>query len=139
MSVPRSVQTYVDAFSGGDPVGCAATFAPDGIYADPGTPEPLTGAAIGVHLAEFFRGFPDARCDTEALAPLSTELWVWRWTARGTNTGSYRGIPATGRQLVLPGCEFITLGGDAITRVDGYFDRLTILIQLGLAPQPAAR
>ena len=60
------------------------------------------------------------------------------WLLHGTNTGSYQGAPATGRSLTLPGCELLEARQGKLHRVDGYFDRLTILAQLGPAPGPAA-
>jgi hypothetical protein len=73
-----------------------------------------------------------------SLNTVSEHLSVWRWILRGTNTGSYRGLPVTGRSLTLPGCEFIEVRGGKLHVVEGYFDQLTILGQLGLAPGPAA-
>ena len=128
----------MDAFAHGDVDGCASAFAPDGTYSDPGTAGPLSGQAIRDHFAAFFGGFPDAVCETVSLDPVTKNLSVWRWILRGTNTASYRGIPPTGRSLTLHGCEFIEVRGGKPHRVDGYFDRLTIMAQLGLAPGPAA-
>jgi predicted ester cyclase len=48
------------------------------------------------------------------------------------------GFPVTGRPLTLSGCEFLEARGGKLHKVDGYFDRLTILGQLGLAPGPTA-
>ena len=124
----------MDAFARADVDGCADAFAPDGSYSDPGTAGPLSGQAIRDHFAAFFGGFPDATCETVSLDPVTGHLSVWRWILRGTNTGSYRGLPVTGRPVTLPGCEFIEVRGGKLHRVDGYFDRLSILVQLGLAP-----
>jgi predicted ester cyclase len=71
---------------------------------------------------------------TVALDAISDNVLVWRFIIRGTNTGSLRGLPPTGRRVEVPGCEFIEVYGDRIRRVQGYIDRLTMLNQLGLAP-----
>jgi steroid delta-isomerase-like uncharacterized protein len=138
MQIPRVVKDYVDAFARADVDACAGAFAPDGTYSDPGTAGRLSGPAIGEHFAAFFGGFPDVTCETVSLDPVTEHAWVWRWIVRGTNTRSYRGLPVTGRPLILPGCEFIEVRADKLHKVDGYFDRLTILGQLGLAPSPPA-
>jgi len=36
----------------------------------------------------------------------------------------------------MPACEFIETRGNKVYRVEGYFDRLTLLGQLGLATSP---
>jgi steroid delta-isomerase-like uncharacterized protein len=136
VEVPQIVSEYVDAWNRGDLDAWVATFAPDGTYSDPGTPQPVPAQGLKDHMAVFFAGFPDATCETVALHPIAEQLWVWRFVQHGTNTGSYRGMPSTGRELVVPGCEFIEVGGDKVHRVEGYFDRLTILGQLGLVPSP---
>ena len=38
--------------------------------------------------------------------------------------------------LDLPGCEFIEVRQGLVQRVEGYFDRLSMLRQLGLVPVP---
>jgi steroid delta-isomerase-like uncharacterized protein len=139
VEIPRSVRTYVDAFSRGDVDECMDTFAPDGTYSDPGIPQPLSGQALKDHFAGVFTSFPDATCETKSLDPTTKDVWAWRWVVRGTNTGPIMGLPPTGRSVTLPGCEFIEVRGDKIHSIEGYFDRLTLLGQLGLAPSPPAR
>jgi|SRR5258708_2664136 hypothetical protein len=75
----------------------------------------------------FFAGFPDA---------ITEDLAVWRWVIRGTHTGSHRGLPPTGRSVILLGCECITAREGLVQRVEGYFDRLGMLQQLELVPAP---
>jgi predicted ester cyclase len=94
----------------------------------------MLGAAIKEYFPGIFTGFPDATFETVGLHVISEHLSVWRWVLHGTNTGPYRGLPPTGRSVRLPGCEFIEVRDDKIHRIEGYFDRLTLLGQLGLAP-----
>jgi len=53
-----------------------------------------------------------------------------------TNSGPYRGFPASGKTINLPGCEIIETRGDKVFRVQGYFDRLTMMAQMGLVAGP---
>jgi steroid delta-isomerase-like uncharacterized protein len=133
MGIPRIVKRYVEAWSTADLDGYLAAFAPDGTYSDPNLPEPTLAHGLKEHFAGFFAGFPDASCETVALDAISDNVLVWRFIIRGTNTGSLRGLPPTGRRVEVPGCEFIEVNGDRIRRVQGYIDRLTMLNQLGLA------
>jgi hypothetical protein len=58
----------------------------------------------------------------------------------GTNTGSMKGMPPTGRTVRLEGADFFTLAGDPIAAVHGYFDSAEVPRQLGLdvIGQPSA-
>ena len=137
MEIPQIVSTYIDAFCRQDVDAWLATFAPDGTLSDPATAQrPLAGQALKDVVGGFFAGFPDATTETVALHAITADLAVWRWVIRGTHTGSYRGLPPTGRCLILPGCEFIAVREGLVQRVEGYFDRLSILEQLGLVPAP---
>ena len=136
MEIPQIVGTYIDTFNRHDLDVCLATFAPDGTYSDPGTAQPLSGQAIIDHFGGALTGFPDLTFETVAVYAITADLAVWRWVMRGTNTGSYRGLPPTGRSLILPGCEFIEVRHGLVQRVEGYFDRLGMLQQLGVVPAP---
>ena len=134
MEIPKIVKTYVEAWRARDLDGYLATFAADGTYSDPNLPEPTSAHSLREHFAGFFTGFPDATCETVTLDAISDNVSVWRFIIRGTNTGSLRGLPPTGRRIEVPGCEFIEVHGDRIRRVQGFIDRLTMLNQLGLVP-----
>ncbi len=138
MELPQIVSTYIDAFCRQDLDTCLATFAPDGTYSDPVTAQPLSGQAIKDYFGRVFAGFTDATIETVAAHAITEDLVVWRWVIRGTNTGSNLGSLPTGRSLILPGCEFIEVRAAKVQRIEGYFDRLSILEQLGLVPGPPA-
>jgi hypothetical protein len=55
-----------------------------------------------------------------------------QWLMRGTNTGSLAGAPPTGQRVALPGADFVTVTGDRIRAVQGYFDQRLFAEQLGL-------
>lgn len=138
MEVPQVVRAYVEKFTASGLDGWLAIFAPDGTYSSPNVPQPTLVTELKKHFTDFFTGFPDAMFETVGLEPISNEVWVWRWVGHGTNTGSFRGRPATGKRIAVPGCDFIQIRGDHVVHAEGYVDRLTILIQLGLALSSAA-
>jgi steroid delta-isomerase-like uncharacterized protein len=138
MELPQIINTYIDTFNRHDLEAWLATFAPDGTYNDPTTTQPLSGQALKNHFGGVLTRFPDAILETVALHAITADLAVWRWVLRGTNTGSSPGLPATGRSLNLPGCEFIEVRQGLVQRVEGYFDRLSLREQLGLVPRPPA-
>src|SRR4051794_13415026 len=103
METPLMVGTYIKQFTASGLDRWVTTFASDGTYSDPSTPEPVPSHHLGEHFGRFFAGFPDAKFDTVSINSISDHLWVWRWVLHATNTGSYRGLPTTGRSLTLPG------------------------------------
>jgi steroid delta-isomerase-like uncharacterized protein len=134
MDITQIVRSYVGAWQARDLDGYLATFAPDGTYSDPLLPQPTRAHNLREHLAGYFTGFPDVTCETVALDAISDQLCVWRFIIRGTNTGSFRDIPPTGRKVAQPACEFIEVRDGGINSVVGYMDVLTTLTQLGVAP-----
>jgi steroid delta-isomerase-like uncharacterized protein len=134
MEIPQVVRTYVEAWSARRLDDYLDAYAPDGTYCSSAVPQPTIAKGLKEHFADFFKGFPDASCETVGLDAIGGQLWVWRFIIRGTNIASFRGLSATGRKVEVPGCEFIEIRGDRVRSVVGYFDRLTLLTQLGLAP-----
>ena len=53
---------------------------------------------------------------------------------RGTHRGDWRGIPAAGRTVDFPLIIVFMFEGDRMVCERTYFDLLTILRQLGVAP-----
>jgi steroid delta-isomerase-like uncharacterized protein len=59
---------------------------------------------------------------------------------RGTHLGEWKGLPATGRRVEVPLCGVYTF--DADNRLAGeriYYDRATVLRQLGVFHEPVSR
>ena len=136
MEIPQIVRQYIDTCNPAQFNAFLMTFAADATYRDPGTPQPLSGPGIRGYFSALFAAFPDIAFETVAVDVVSDQMAVWRWIMRGTNTGSIAGIPATQRSVTLPGCEFIEIRDGQVQRVQGYFDQLTVMRQLGLIPAP---
>ena len=79
--------------------------------------------------------FPDLLIETITLHDSDSAVVV-EAVARGTHTGSFRGLPPTGRQVELPlaGIFVFEDGGLVCLRV--FFDTTTFLRQLGAARDP---
>jgi len=132
MDTSQVAQTYLDAWNRRDPAAIVSTFADEGTYRDPATERALRGAAIGAYASELFTAFPDLSFEATDVRLVGDGVVVARWIMRGTNAGPFRGAPPTGRAVALPGLDVIVVQGDRVTAVEGYFDRLTTLKQLGL-------
>ena len=81
------------------------------------------------------RAFPDWHSELEELVAEGNRV-AERWTGHGTQRGDFQGIPATGRQVAVPGTVFYRLAAGKIVEFRGQFDRLSMLEQLGALSQP---
>jgi steroid delta-isomerase-like uncharacterized protein len=125
-------QRYFDAWNQHDAEAIVATFADGGTYADPTTPGPLTGAAIGAFAQALWAAFPDLSFEIVSTTHDDAGLISAEWLMKGTNTASFNGLPPTNLPVALPGADFIRVEGDRILSVQGYFDGGAVPRQLGL-------
>ena len=83
--------------------------------------------------ADLFAGFPDFSLGIER-RHIAEETIILEVFVRGTHTGTWKGIPATGRRVDFPVCAIFTFDDrDRIHSETAYFDRMTVLSQLGVA------
>ena len=61
---------------------------------------------------------------------------AWRWTFRGTHTGPFMGIPATGKVITLTGITIDRVVGDQIVERWNQADFAGMMQQLSDAPTP---
>ncbi len=133
MANPLAIaQTYFEAWNRRDAAAVMATFAEGGTYADPATPGPLSGPAIGAYVEGLVAAFPDLSFDFVSAAEHNSGLVAAEWVMKGTNTGPFMGLPPTGAAIALPGADFIRVEGDKIRSVQGYFDGAAVPRALGL-------
>jgi steroid delta-isomerase-like uncharacterized protein len=84
-------------------------------------------------LATTREAFPDMKIEIEAGAA-HEGLMFRRWSMTGTHQGTFLGFPATGRKIVLAGVDIERLANGKIVEHWTYWDRLSLLEQLGLSP-----
>ena len=60
---------------------------------------------------------------------------VKHWTFKGTHTGAFFGIPATGKTVSLEGTTLIRMENGKIAEEQDFFDNLEFSQQLGLIPR----
>ena len=61
---------------------------------------------------------------------------VTRYTARGTQTGEFAGIPASGKAVEVPGITIFRLGGGKVVESMVLWDTLALMQQIGAVPSP---
>lgn len=77
--------------------------------------------------------FPDLVMTADKLIA-EGDLVTVLWSARGTNTGTGNGLPATGKALTGRGITIWRVVDGRITEEWSAFDQLSIMQQLGLLP-----
>jgi steroid delta-isomerase-like uncharacterized protein len=83
----------------------------------------------------YFNAFPDLRFTVEDEMAEGDKV-VTRWTGRGTHQGEIEEFgPATGRQIEIEGITIHRIEGGKIVEEWERYDNLSILQQLGLAPE----
>ncbi len=102
-------------------------FVNHGLHRDRNLTEDMD-AAKGWRLA-----FPDGRMEVQQVIS-EKDLVSILWVARGTNTGSGGGLPATGKAAELRGITVWRIVDGRITEEWSAFDQLSLMRQLGLLP-----
>jgi steroid delta-isomerase-like uncharacterized protein len=132
------VQASFDAFTAHDLEQLSQWWAADFLAEQTGEPVPFNAEQHRVFLQGYLTAIPDAHIEVTLLIAQGNYVVV-HWTGTGTQTGPLhtptgRSIPATGKQVVLKVSETYELKGGKITHLWGFFDRVSLLSQLGVMP-----
>ena len=84
-------------------------------------------------LKGWHQAFPDVVVTAEKLMA-EDDLVAIYWIARGTNTGTGNGLPATGKKAELSGITIWRIVDGRIKEEWSAFDQLSMMQQLGLLP-----
>jgi predicted ester cyclase len=117
--------------------GIAKLLAPGEVAHLPGAPGPLEWPAHQQFASAFVTAFPDCYHVIEDQVADADNV-VTRVTFKGTHTGPLMGIPPTGRQVAMGGISWFRMANGLIAEEWTHFDRLGLMIQLGVAPAPPA-
>lgn len=129
-------QYLKDVWEGGKLDTLDDFFSPDFVNHDPvpGLPANREGER---RLVEMFRdAFSDFATTVETAVPEGEKLAA-RWTATGTHTGTFAGVPPTGKQVAMIGVEFLRFADGKIVEAWVNFDMAGLLQQLGVIPSPS--
>jgi steroid delta-isomerase-like uncharacterized protein len=132
------IQASFEAFNAHDLEQLSQRWAADFLAEQTGEPEPFNGQQHRMFLQGYLTAFPDAYIEVTLLIAQGNYVVV-HWTGTGMQTGPLRTptgsvIPATGKQVVLKVSETYELKGGKITHLWGFFDRVSLLGQLGVMP-----
>jgi steroid delta-isomerase-like uncharacterized protein len=82
--------------------------------------------------------FPDLTIHVDELVGEGDKV-VWRVTASGTHTGSFQGIPATGKSVKFGAHYSFRFEHGKIVERWSTLDRLSLLVQIGAVSLPAPK
>lgn len=108
----------------------AELFSPDYKVNIPGLPEGIEG--LRALDTETRTGFPDFQFTIEELIAEGDRV-ASHWTIHGTHLGTWRGVPATGKPIVMRGISVFMLKDGKITGRYGYQDQVDVFRQMGVA------
>jgi ketosteroid isomerase-like protein len=141
MTLEQLVDRHYAEINSGDFSDVAEIFSGDVGTQAPGS-EPMSGIAPFVAYGQaFLRAFPDGRIHRDRYVEAGNRIVVeGRFT--GTNTGPLQTpageLPPTGRTLELPFADAFRVVDGMITEHRIYYDMAGMMVQLGLAPEPAS-
>ena len=133
----RIVEEHLRCENAHDLAGIMATFGHDAEYEDtPWGEHHLGRDAVEQYYRDILTALPDLRIDVHDRI-VTDDAVVLEVSISGTQTGTWRGLPATGRPVRFPLCgifRFTTDGMLASERI--YYDRASVLRQVGLYHEP---
>jgi steroid delta-isomerase-like uncharacterized protein len=88
-----------------------------------------------VYVAALRDAFPDVHITIEDQVAEGDRV-VTRWTARGTHTGAFQGIPPTGKRGSMTGIDINRFADGKVVECWTNADDLGLLQQLGVIPTP---
>ena len=125
------VQRYQDIYNSNDLDALAEVVSEDLL-----TPKIMSGIPTGIEGAKaahriMLAGFPDYQTIIDDIFAEGDKVAV-RITMSGTNTGSFMGIPATGKHVSFTGIYIARIASGKIVEHWGEEDGVSLLQQLGV-------
>ena len=132
-----AVEEHVRQENRHDIDGLLSTFGGNAVYEDGPWGEKHDGmGAVRAYYEGLFRAAPDLHIEVKK-RHVGDDAIVVESVITGTHRGHWRGLPPTGRHLEFPLCAVYTF--DESDRIVGeriYYDRATVLRQLGVLSEP---
>jgi predicted ester cyclase len=125
----------LEAFNARDEEAMRALCAPNSRLEAPGAVRVLGRDALASHAVALFNGFPGGRVAAQnemADGPRVMQEFIFEGTHKGALVGAAGTIPATDRRVVVRGVLVGRYERGLATDIRLYYDRLNVLIQLGL-------
>lgn len=86
------------------------------------------------YYANYLTGFSDITFSIKDVFGMGNKL-VKHWNFKGTHTGVFFGIPATGKKVDIDGVTLVRMDQGKIAEERDFLDNLEFMQQLGLIPR----
>jgi steroid delta-isomerase-like uncharacterized protein len=96
---------------------------------------PANKAGLTQMMAMFRTGFPDLQVTVEDIIAKGDKVWAYT-TMRGTNTGEFMGMKATGKKIEVKGIDIVRFVNGRAVEHWGVNDDLAMMTQLGMMSMP---
>jgi predicted ester cyclase len=104
-------------------------YLPDYIHHDPSRGD-MKGEQRLQYIAMMLAAFPDLNYSEDGMVA-EGDIVATRYTMRVTHTGTFMGIPPTGKQLFAKGADVRRIEGGKIAEIWDFPDTLGMMVQLG--------
>jgi steroid delta-isomerase-like uncharacterized protein len=135
----QQVEEHVRLENAHDLDGLMSTFGATGFYDDEPWAEHHQGLdGVRGYYQALLRAAPDFHIDVKR-RHATDDCVVLEVQLSGTHSGAWRGLPATGRHFDFPLCAVFSFDSD--DRLAGeriYYDRATVLRQMGVLSEPTS-
>lgn len=131
------VREHVACENTHDLAGIMRTFGDVARYDDEPAGEHHVGTgAVQKYYEQLLQSVPNLFIDVQR-EHVTPECIILEVVIRGTHAGTWRGLPATNRTVAIPLCGVFTFdGNDRLSGERIYYDRATVLRQLGVFHEP---
>jgi steroid delta-isomerase-like uncharacterized protein len=125
-----------DEWNKGNPEFFLRATAPDyALYTPSNSSSPKTREDTVESVKVFWQGFPDIQFEIQDLMAADDKVVV-RFVARGTHTGEFMGIPATGRKIEVSAIAISRIEDGKVLEEWEELDMFGLLTQLGGEVRP---
>lgn len=101
----------------------------------PGVPEGREGVKAFVQM--YHQAFSNIGAEIQDMVEDGDNVWA-RFTMRGTHTGDFMGIPATNKSFEITAMDCVRFQDGKAVEHWGVTDTASMLMQLGVMPEPQA-
>lgn len=126
------VRNLMDAWNSGDLPRMMQYWSPDMVHYSRG--EVLDAGTVGAAMQMVMDAFPDLKMNVEHMVA-EGDLVCSVMTLTGTHTGSFLGMPPTGKEVSIALQGMVRIADGKVTEHWGTADGLALLQQLGLIPE----